>query len=75
MGLWFILPVGVESVPSIHVGWSLARVTCETSQVLLAGGQVVFLGGSPVFCLTLRLTWLKMSEIILTGHKTLIKIK
>ena len=27
----------------------LARVTSETSQVLLAGGQVVFLGGSPVF--------------------------
>ena len=26
------------------VGSSLARVTCETSQVLLAGGQVVFLG-------------------------------
>ena len=25
------------------VGSSLARVTCETSQVLLAGGQVVFL--------------------------------
>ena len=25
------------------VGSSLARVTCETSQVLIAGGQVVFL--------------------------------
>ena len=24
-----------------------ARVTCETSQVLLAGGQVVFLGDLP----------------------------
>ena len=34
-----------------------------TSQVLLAGGQVLF-GESLV------LTWLKMSEIILTGHKT-----
>ena len=26
------------------VGLSLAQVTCGTSQVLLAGGQVVFLG-------------------------------
>ena len=26
---------------------SLARVTCEASQVLLAGGQVVFLGELP----------------------------
>ena len=31
------------------MGLSLARATCETSQVLLAGGQVFFLGGSPVF--------------------------
>ena len=51
------------------VGSSLARVTCETSQVLLACGQVVFLGISH-FYPTLRLTRLKMSEIILTGHKT-----
>ena len=29
------------------VGSSLARVTCEASQVLLAGGQVVFLGDLP----------------------------
>ena len=29
------------------VGSSLARVTCETSQVLLAGGQVVFLEDAP----------------------------
>ena len=29
------------------MGWSLARVTCETSQVLLAGGQVFFLGDLP----------------------------
>ena len=30
------------------VGSSLARVICETSQFLLAGGQVVFLGDPPV---------------------------
>ena len=30
------------------VGSSLARVTCETSQVLLAGGQVFFLGDLPL---------------------------
>ena len=29
------------------VGSSLAEVTCETSQVLLAGGQVVYLGDLP----------------------------
>ena len=29
------------------MGFSLARVTCEASQVLLAGGQVVFLGDLP----------------------------
>ena len=29
------------------VGSSLDRVTCETSQVLLVGGQVVFLGDLP----------------------------
>ena len=29
------------------VGSSLARVTCETGQVPLAGGQVVFLGDLP----------------------------
>ena len=43
-------------------------------QVLLADGQLVFLTG-PLFRPTLRLTRLKMSEIILTGHKTQIKIK
>ena len=26
------------------VGWSLALATCETSQALLAGGQMFFLG-------------------------------
>ena len=37
------------------VGSSLTRVTCETNQVLLAGGQVFFLGDLPIFrfCLTL----------------------
>ena len=45
----------VESISGIHnyqfvqdhlttVGLSPARVACETCQVLLAGGQVVFLG-------------------------------
>ena len=29
------------------MGLSLARVTCETSQVLLADGQVFFLGDLP----------------------------
>ena len=48
------------------VGSSLARVTCETSQVLLAGGQVVFLGD-------LAFSPLKMNEIILS--KTQIKKK
>ena len=56
------------------VGLSLARVICETSQALLAGGQVFFSGISH-FCPTLRLTRLKMREIILTGHKTQIKRK
>ena len=31
------------------MGLSLAWVTCETSNVLLAGGQVIFSRGSPVF--------------------------
>ena len=29
------------------MGSSLARVTCEISQVVLAGGQVLFLGDLP----------------------------
>ena len=32
---------------SHRFGSSVARVTCETSQVLLAGGQVFFLGDLP----------------------------
>ena len=44
------------------------RVTYETGKVLLAGGQVVFLRDLP-FRTTVRLTQLKMSEIILTGRK------
>ena len=51
----------------IAVGSSLPQVACETSQVLFPGGQVVFLGDSP-FSPTLRLTRLKMSEIILTDR-------
>ena len=47
------------------VGSSLARVTCETSQVLLAGGEVFFLCD---FLFLPHLT--KISEIILTGRKT-----
>ena len=43
-------------------------VTSETNQVLLAGGQVVFLWDLP-FCPTLQLTLLKKSEIILKGCK------
>ena len=56
-------------------GSSLALVICETSQVQLAGGQVFFLGISrpPPPTHTLRLTWLKVSEIILTCHKAQIK--
>ena len=41
----------------------------ETSQVLLAGGQVFVLGDLP-FSPHLPIDWLKMSEIILTGRKT-----
>ena len=51
------------------MGSSLAQVTCETSQVLLAGGQVVVLGELP-FSPHLTTDWPKMSEIILTGRKT-----
>ena len=50
------------------MGSSPAQVTCETSQVLLAGGQVVFLGDL-AFSPTLRLTQLRMSKIMLTPIK------
>ena len=53
------------------MGSSPAQDTCETSQILLADGQVFFLGDLyRRFLPILRLTWLKMSEIILTGCKT-----
>ena len=51
------------------MGSSLARVKCETSQVLLAGGQVFFLVDltfSPH--LEIASARLKMSEIILTVY-------
>ena len=51
------------------MGSSLTQVTCETSQVLLVGGLLVFSEIS-CFCPIFRLTRLKMSEIILTGCKT-----
>ena len=57
------------------MGLSLARVTCETSRVLLAGDQVVFLEDLSHFHPTLRLSRLKMSEIILTARKTQMKEK
>ena len=57
---------------SFPVLWSLVRVTCETRQVLLAGGQVVFLGVLP-FLPNLSIDSAQMSEIILTGRKTPIK--
>ena len=50
------------------VGSSLVRVTCETSHVLLAGCQVVFLRDLP---LSPRLA----IEIILTGRKKQLKKK
>ena len=35
------------SLPFLNFIYSLARVTCETNQFLLAAGQVVFLGDLP----------------------------
>ena len=55
------------------MGLSLAWVTCETSRVLLADGQVVFL--RDLFSPQLMLDSSQMSEIILTDHKTQIKKK
>ena len=57
------------------VGSSLARVTCETSHVLLVDGRGEGRGVSWIsrFRLTFRLARLKMSEIILAGRKTQIK--
>ena len=43
-------PVNIESMSSQPVNFTsivLARVICETSQFLLAGGQVVLLGDLP----------------------------
>ena len=46
----------------------------ETSQVLLTGAQLFFIGMSN-FLPTLHLTWLKMREIILIGCKPQLIIK
>ena len=53
------------------MGSSLTQVTCERSQVLLAGGQVVFLRDLPFSpCLNyLMFDMAQMSEIILTKVK------
>ena len=63
-----------DSLCKIHVVFFFCFVLffCETSQLLLAGGQVVFSGIS-CFRPTLRLTRLKRTEIILTCRKTQIK--
>ena len=53
------------------MGSGLARVKCGTSEVLFAGGQVVFLRDLPF--LPHLMTWLKISEIILSGRKPLIE--
>ena len=52
--------------------WEMKSHFCP---ILLAGGPVVFLGGTLCFRPTLWLTRFKMSEITLTGHKTQIKKK
>ena len=46
-----------------------ARFTCETSQVLLVGGQAFFLGDFP-FLPHLTIDPAQMCEIILTGRNT-----
>ena len=51
------------------MGSSLAPAICETSQVLLVGGQVFFLGDLP-FLPHLKTDLAQMSEIILKGRKT-----
>ena len=47
---------------ALNCSWVQARITYETSRVLLAGGQVFFLGDLPFS------PHLKMSEIILMGR-------
>ena len=44
---WLRLLIFSALYCSSSLGWSLAWVTCETSQVLLAGDQVVFLRDLP----------------------------
>ena len=49
MAEWLRTPIfsALNGHHFIAVGSSPARVTCETSQVLLVGGQVVILGDLP----------------------------
>ena len=51
------------------VGSSVAWVTCETSQVLLVGGQVFFLGDLP-FSPHRTIDWAQNEWNNLMGHKT-----
>ena len=57
---------GSEHLINLTGDLSLARIPCETNQVLLSVGQVVFLRDLS-FSPHLTLTWLKMREMILTG--------
>ena len=54
---------------SHRCGFKTNSVTCETSQGLLAGGQVVFLGDLS-FLPHFTIDSSQNDEIILTGHKT-----
>ena len=54
------------------MGSSLAQVTCEASQILLAGGLVVFLRDLP-FSPHLMIDLAQNESIILTDGKTHIK--
>ena len=45
----YVVGPRIESVTLTTVCSNLAQVTCKTHKVLLAGGQVAFSLGSPVF--------------------------
>ena len=73
---WCVLFCSFSSFTALHLTTLvsiLARIICEPSQVLLAGGQRLFFSGIYRFRSTLRLTRLKISEI-LTGRKLQIKM-